>query len=168
MKPNAMDEAYRKYHKELYLYALSLCRNDHLAMDLVNETFYKAFIASNLPEGSFKYWLFRVLKNHFIDWKRKNRETLTMETKVDFLKDSSERGPANRYLNKERDQKVYFHLMKLEPDIYREILTLYYYGGMSIKEIASTEGLSKTNTKTLLYRARKKLGKELKEDSYEF
>ncbi|MDZ7834401.1 MAG: RNA polymerase sigma factor [Alkalibacterium sp.] len=75
MKSDAMDRAYRKYHKELYLYALSLCRDDELAKDLVSETFYKAFIGSNVPEGSFKYWLFRVLKNHFIDLKRKDHES---------------------------------------------------------------------------------------------
>lgn len=168
MKSDAMDRAYKKYHKELYLYALSLCRDEELAKDLVSETFYKAFIASNVPKGSFKYWLFRVLKNHFIDLKRKKRSSIAMGEYEKVLPDKSERGPAKSYLHKERDQRLYEHLMKLEPDRYREILYLYYYGEMSIKEIAETVGWSESNTKTTLYRARKKLGKALKEDSYEF
>jgi RNA polymerase sigma-70 factor (ECF subfamily) len=58
--------------------------------------------------------------------------------------------------------------MQLEPIIYREVIYLYYYAEMSIKEIAKNINRTDTNTKTILYRARKKLGKKLKGDSYEF
>jgi len=168
MKTNAMDRAYREYHKELYLYALSLCRQEDLAKDLVSETFYKAFMASNLPKGSFKYWLFRVLKNHFIDLKRKNHETLTMDAYHGSLPDGLDKGPVKIFLQKERDQRLYQHLLRLEPETYREVLYLYYYEEMKIKDIAMTINQSETHIKTNLYRARKKLGKVLKEDSYEF
>ncbi|WP_368645093.1 RNA polymerase sigma factor [Alkalibacterium putridalgicola] len=168
MKSDAMDKAYKKYHKELYLYALSLSRDEELAKDLVSETFYKAFIASNIPKGSFKYWLFRVLKNHFIDLKRKKHASVSMGDYEKVLPNTRERGPAKSYLHKERDQRLYEHLMQLEPESYREVIYLFYYGEMSIKEIAETVGWSESNTKTTLYRARKKLGKALKEDPYEF
>ena len=168
MKSDAMDRAYRKYYKELYLYALSLCRQEDMAKDLVSETFYKAFITSNVPEGSFKYWLFRILKNHFIDLKRKDHECLTIDCYKYALSDISEKGPAKSFLQKERDQRIYQLLMRLEPVNYREVLYLYYYGEMSIKDISITIDRSESHTKTTLYRARKKMGKELKEDSYEF
>ena len=87
MKPDAMEEAYKKYHKELYLYALSLCRDETLAEDLVSETFYKGFIGSNRSEENFKYWLFRILKNHFIDLKRKKHASLTLDTYETFIPD---------------------------------------------------------------------------------
>lgn len=35
MKPNALETAYKKYHKELYYYVLSLCRQEDLAKDLI-------------------------------------------------------------------------------------------------------------------------------------
>lgn len=168
MKSNAMERAYTKYHKDLYLYALSLCRQEDMAKDLVSETFYKAFIASNLPKGSFKYWLFKVLKNHFIDLKRKDHESLTIVDHEGYLPDLSDKGPAKSFLRKERDQRLYQHLMNLEPENYREVIYLYYYGEMSIRDIAMTINRSESNTKIILYRARKKLGKVLKEDSYEF
>ncbi|MCC5895200.1 MAG: RNA polymerase sigma factor [Alkalibacterium sp.] len=168
MKSDAMDKAYKKYHKELYLYALSLCRQEDMAKDLVSETFYKAFIAANVPEGSFKYWLFRVLKNEFIDLKRKNIRNTSMTHYEDLLTEQSGKGPATRYIHKERNQILYQHLMRLEPEIYRELIYLYYYGEMSIREIAQTTNRSESNTKTTLHRARKKLGRLLKEDSYEF
>ncbi len=168
MKPDAMEEAYRKYHKELYLYALSLCRDETLAEDLVSETFYKAFIGSNQAKGHFKYWLFRVLKNHFIDLTRKKHASLTLDTYSKFIPNQSLAEPSKHYIEKDRNQRLYRHLMTLEPEVYREVLYLYYYANMSIRAISQTIGRSETHTKTTLYRARKKLGKILKEDHYEF
>ncbi|MDN6195944.1 MAG: RNA polymerase sigma factor [Atopostipes suicloacalis] len=168
MKPNAMEEAYKKYHKELYLYALSLCRDESLAEDLVSETFYKAFIGANYSKGPFKYWLFRVLKNHLIDLKRKKSASLILETHSKFIPDRSIKEPSKSYIEKDRNQRLFKHLMALEPEVYREVLYLFYYGGMSIREMSKTIGQSENHTKTTLFRARKKLGKILKEDRYEF
>ena len=78
------------------------------------------------------------------------------------------KSPTDSLFLKERNQRLYVLLLALEPEKYREVLYLYYYGELSIKEISKTIQQSETHTKTLLYRARKKLGKNLKEDSYEF
>lgn len=168
MKPDAIDKAYKNYQKELYLYALSLCQDEALAKDLVSETFYKGLIASNVPEGSFKYWLFRVLKNHYIDIKSKDGKTSPVDYYEETVKEKPEKGPASQHIKKDRDKRLYRHLMTLEPEIYRECLYLFYYAGMSVKGIAHTMNISEANTKTVLYRARKKLGRRLKEDTYEF
>ncbi|WP_353892438.1 sigma factor-like helix-turn-helix DNA-binding protein [Proteinivorax hydrogeniformans] len=56
----------------------------------------------------------------------------------------------------------------LTPKTYKEVIILYYYGGLSIKEIAKTLDSNPSLIKTTLYRARKKLQRILKEDSYEF
>lgn len=168
MKPDAIDKAYKNYHKELHLYTLSLCRDEVMAKDLVSETFYKALITSNKPDGPFKFWLFRVLKNHYIDVKRKEGRSSPVDYHDETLKETPDKEPASRYLKQDRDKRLYRHLMTLEPEIYREVLHLFYYGELSIKNIAQTLGVSEMNAKTLLYRARKKLGRRLKEDTYEF
>lgn|SRR5699024_2510928 len=170
MESDAMTKIYKKYHNELYFYALNLCRKEDLAKDLVSESFFRAFISSNQPkaEESFKYWLFRILKNHYIDLVRKERESLTLDTHKKFTPDDTAIEPAKNYIEKERNQYLYKHLMTLEPIVYREVIYLYYYVEMSIKEISIVINRTETNTKTILYRARKKLGKLLKEDSYDF
>ena len=168
MNADAMDRIYQEHYNELYLYALSLCQKEDMATDLVNETFYKAFITSNLPSGTFKYWLFRVLKNLFIDAKRKKREVYKDEMDRNPVHENGPESPAGSLFLKERNRRLYQLLLLLEPERYREVLYLYYYGELSVKEISKTIQQSETHTKTLLYRARKKLGKNLKEDSYEF
>ncbi len=136
MESDAMEKAYKKYYREVYLYALSLCRQEDMAEELVNEAFYKAFIASDIPEGSFKFWLFRVLKNQFIDFKRKESRLHPIGQFEAGFSDIRKEGPANKYITKERDERLYLHLVALEPEIYREVIFLFYYGDMGIKDIA--------------------------------
>ncbi len=47
------------------------------------------------------------------------------------------------------------------PEMYREVLTLYYLGGMSGKEIARFLGTSPATVRQRLGRARSKLKKEM-------
>lgn len=171
MKSGEINNIYEKYYNELFLYALSLCRDEELAKDLVSETFFKVLLSSNHPsqeEHSFKYWLFRVLKNHYIDQLRKDKASLDLEKVKPFISSPSKTEPANHYIENERNRRLYQHLMKLEPIIYREVIYMYYYAEMSIREVSVHINRTETNTKTILYRARKKLGKILKEDSYGF
>ena len=38
MEQKVLSQIYEKYHRELYLYIFSLCRNHHAAEDLTQET----------------------------------------------------------------------------------------------------------------------------------
>ncbi len=54
-----MEKLYIKYYRDVYLYALSLCKDHHLAQDLTAEAFYRAYLS--VEETDYiKYWLFRV------------------------------------------------------------------------------------------------------------
>lgn len=63
-------------------YAVSLCRNSFDADDLVSETLLKSFENFNRvrDEGKIKQWLFRILKNVFINFCRKQKNTLLIES----------------------------------------------------------------------------------------
>ena len=52
MKPDELECAYHAYGREVYLYALSLCRDPHEAEELASDAFYKAFLS--LEELLFK------------------------------------------------------------------------------------------------------------------
>lgn len=73
MKKDILDDVYRLYSKQVYLYAYSLCRNHHMAEDLTGDTFYKAMLALDQDVPSIKYWLLRVCRNLFFDSGRKNQ-----------------------------------------------------------------------------------------------
>ena len=64
-------------HKNtLFGFAYSLCLNDAMAKDLVQDTFYKAIthISKYKKNTNAKAWLFSILKNTFINQYRKQKK----------------------------------------------------------------------------------------------
>ena len=57
------------YLGRLYGYALSLSENHHQAEDLVQDCALRAVSAKNTPhdERAYRAWLFRILRNAFLD-----------------------------------------------------------------------------------------------------
>ena len=74
MLGDALEKLYVKYYKELYIYAFSLCKDYHMAQDLASATFYKAILSFENNESYIKFWLFRVCKNLFLYYIRKDKE----------------------------------------------------------------------------------------------
>lgn len=152
---NQLEKLYIKYHRELYLYAFSLCRDHHLAQDLTSETFFKAILSLNDNNIQYiKYWLFRVCKNLFLDYARKDKEYSNTEGLENIL--TIEKTPLDKIIDSEEKIHLYNLVVNLRP-AYKEILILYYYCDFTLKEISETIGLTEGAAKTLLFRARKKL-----------
>lgn len=149
-----MEKSYTEYYKELYLYAWSLCRDHHLAQDLTSDTFFKAYLSLEGSEMHIKFWLFRVCKNLYIDFKRKEKE-YPVDTPLGYLA-KVEETPLQKLLDSEAKMDVFKGISELK-ESYREILILYYFCGFSIQEISGTIGLADGAVKTLLFRARRKL-----------
>lgn len=63
MDSKVLEQLYRKYEGELYLYIYSICKDKHAAEDLLQETFLKAILA--LPDGhtNIRAWLYLVARN---------------------------------------------------------------------------------------------------------
>ncbi len=165
MHHDIIETYYMKYYRAAYLYALSLCGQKETAEDIVSQAFEKAFISLPDERKDFKYWLLAVCKNLWIDELRKSKrfdqspiEKIEIETTVSTIAE---------ILNDEKNRKLYLGINRL-PANYREILTLYYFAGVPLLQIASILNLSNSNVKTAIYRARVKLKKYLEEDGYEF
>ncbi|MGH4140489.1 RNA polymerase sigma factor, partial [Clostridium sp.] len=73
MKNDEFEILYNRYSTELYIYALSLCKDHHLSQDLVSETFCKALLSIDINQHYIKFWMFRVCKNLYLDYLRKNK-----------------------------------------------------------------------------------------------
>lgn len=154
-----MEKLYEKYYREVYLYAFSLCKNHHLAQDLTSDTFFKAYLS--IDEVSYiKYWLFRVCKNLYIDYMRKNREFNSDGIIERTLTDNET--PLDKIIDSEDKKHLYKLIMNLK-ESYRESLILYYFCDFSIKEIGISVNITEGAAKTMLFRARKKLKKEMED-----
>jgi len=149
-----LEKLYIKYYRELYIYAFSLCKNHHLAQDLTSDTFFKAYLSLDDDVEYFKYWIFRVCKNLYFDFLRKEKE-YSSENKLENIIFNNET-PLDKIIESDERKHLYSLVINLR-ESYREILILYYYCGFSIEEISKSRDITESAAKTLLFRARKKL-----------
>ena len=157
-----LEMLYRRYYSAAYLYALSLCGDAHTAQDLVADAFVKAYWSLPGDAPSFRYWLFRVCRNLWIDQCRKNAFTTGPEA-LDFIPDPHT--PESIFLQNEQKKALWAALNTLMPRD-REIISLHYFSGLTLKEIASLTGQSHDALRQRMVRLRQKLRKELEAQGY--
>jgi RNA polymerase sigma-70 factor (ECF subfamily) len=149
----------RTYADMVYKIAYRYMGNPTDADDVFSETFLTYFKKerSFQEEEHRKAWLIRVTVNccnsHFVAPWRKN---------VDCMDDYtlSQIPDEDNAIERSEDTDVYAQILRL-PQSMREVIILFYYENMPIKEIAQTLGESEANIKKRLSRARQKLKLEL-------
>ena len=123
--------------------------------DLAQDVFLKVFarIDQVRPDENFPGWLARVTVNTCYDELRKaRRRKLAMET----YGPETANEPSVAPLEPDSFGKARLAVQRLDPKL-RIPLLLKEVEEMSIEEIARTMGLTQTNVKVRLFRARKKL-----------
>lgn len=146
------------------LYTLSLCASRELAEDIVADAFVKAYLS--LPDDipSFQYWLLRVCKNLWIDHCRRSRHMAPAE-ELDSLADH--RTPEALYLATEQQQTLWRAIAALPP-LDRELVTLHYFSGLPLAEIAHLLGKTPVAVRQRMVRLRSALKKRMEEQGYGF
>ena len=160
-----------RYSRKVFRLAYRMTQNKHDAEDVVQETFLRAYrrLKQFESRSSFATWIFRIGVNAAMDLMRKvgryeQTEQLMPESDGDahtiFQLPAPEPAPDRLLLSSELKQKVESVLASLSPQV-RTAFVLRHYEGMSIAEIASMVGLKGSATKHSIYRAVRKLRKEL-------
>ena len=168
MKNTDFEQIYKKYHKNLLVYALSLCGDYDLAQSLVQVTFAKAYL-SYREGGSLKFWLSKVLKNEFINHIRHSSRYVD-DPDLIFERLSGPDNPLD-ILIKEESMREVAHGITLLPKNYRVVLMYSIYMQLKDEEIADIMNTSPANIRKIRSRARQRLKKILIErkwgDKYE-
>jgi RNA polymerase sigma-70 factor (ECF subfamily) len=156
----------------LYNLALKITRNEDDAQDLVQETFMRAyrFFDKYEPGTNCKAWLYRILKNTFINHYRKQHrrpsevdfdaieETQETQVKQTGLKQGD---PEETLLNSMLKKDVRQAFAQLPQD-YREALFLSLVEGFSYREIAEIMKCPIGTVMSRIHRGRKLMQRELK------
>jgi len=159
MDQDILEQLYRQYYGPALLYALSLCRDETLAEDLVADAFVKALVSLDNSHPAFQFWMFRVLKHQWADLVRRNKRTLPVPP-------AEQLSPEQLLLQDERKRLLWSCIQKL-PQTDREVLTLHYFSGLSMAEIGQMFGKSPGAVKTKLCRLRQQLRQEMEAQGYE-
>ncbi len=156
MKQDIIDQLFLQYYNEALLYSISLCRNRTVAEDIVSNAFFKALSMSDDSIREFKPWLLTVCRNEYISICRREKR-FTGEEIPETLADDREE-VIESIIRREEYRSLY-HAIDLLPEAQKEAVMLFYFSGLSVKNISEVTGKSETNTKVLLCRAREKLRK---------
>lgn len=163
-----VDDIYQKYARTVYKYLLSKTRDEDIAEELVQETFYQAIKSINRFDGSCKVstWLCAIAKNQLLAYWRKNPKQSSIDNPDENIN-------SNALEIDSAESSVLDSLNKIEllkklhssPEPYREILYLRIFGDLSFREIGEIMGKTETWARVNFYRGKEKLRKEM--DEYE-
>ena len=165
------DEAFtalvRKYQKSVHALAWRKIGDFHYAEDIMQDTFLQVY--KKLPTlkdpRQFAGWLYVITNRRCLNWIRNNRTARqVLETKT---VEAFNKSAYSRYVSEQREtesaearQHIVKQLLEKLPESERTVMTLYYLGEMTTKEIGKFLGVSVNTITSRLQRARKRLRQE--------
>lgn len=151
-------EIYAQYFKDVYKYALSLSKNEAVAEEITQETFFKALNSIDRFDGRCKLyvWLCQIAKNtYFLYIKKAKRYDYNTGVEMNLYDNNLEQ----RLLKKESAFEVHKALHKLK-EPYKEVFTLRLFGELPFAQIAELFGKTESWARVTYHRAKLKIKEE--------
>ncbi|VTS26366.1 RNA polymerase sigma factor [Streptococcus porcinus] len=153
-------KVYEQYFKDVYLYILSICKNESLAEEITQEAFFKALKNYKSFKGECKVysWLCQIAKNTFYNHCKKERKNVYLDDyeQIDFTTDIEK-----NFEDAEETMRAHLLLHKLnEP--YKEVFSLRVFADLSFKQIGEIFGKTDSWARVTFYRAKNRLLEEMK------
>lgn len=146
-----------RYESKLQRYVTFLIHDSSLALDVVQDTFIKAYQNLQGFNSNYKFssWIYRIAHNEAMNAVRKNGRTRSLD---------NDEAPEPYYeprLDEKIDQEIlnqYVHgcIEKLEPK-YREVVQLVYFEHMKYDEVSDVLHVPSSTVGVWLSRAKAKL-----------
>lgn len=158
----ALEALMETYGTRILHLAYSYLRDRHLAEDVAQEVFIRAYRnwQEFRGESSVYTWLYRITVNLCKDKKRSAWLRRFFLTAEDGRFEEPVEGPEPQVAEREGQQELLAQVLAL-PEIYREVLFLHYYEDFSVTEISDLIGLNANTVKTRLRRGRQLLKERL-------
>lgn len=152
------EEIYSQYFADVYKYVLSLCRNESLADEVTQETFFKALKSIDEFEGNCKIrvWLCQIAKNHYFSLLRKKKHLMdkSYEAKEGECIEQ-------KLVDKETAWEIHLKLHFLD-EPYKEVFSLRVFGELSFIQISELFEKTESWARVTFHRAKIKLKEGLK------
>nr|WP_092494546.1 sigma-70 family RNA polymerase sigma factor [Virgibacillus salinus] len=151
---NNLDSIYNIYFHDIYRFLLSLCHNHHTAEDLVQETFFRAYLnIENYEAENIKTWLFTVAHNAFIDYYRKHKRTDVKEQNFFLPLFDRKKTTEETVVIHDEIQEI-IEMLKDLPEKHKYAVLLHDFHGLSYHEAAQVMNVRQPYFKVLLFRGR--------------
>jgi RNA polymerase sigma-70 factor (ECF subfamily) len=142
------------YSDNIYRFALKNLRNEMSAKDIVQETFTKVWVKhEEITFEKVKSYLFTTAYHAMIDWIKKEKRNGDIENADISSNEISISFDLQQVLDEALDRL---------PEIQKTVVLLRDYEGYNYQEIAEITGLSESQVKVYIFRARQTLKEYIK------
>ena len=153
-------KAIKQHQNSMYALAFSIVKNEHDAGDVVGEAILKAYSKIHMlkDDDLFKPWILRIVQNTAIELLRKRSITCDVSQREEIAE-------TIKGIDKESQMVLRGCINELKQP-YRTVLVLYYYEGLSTKEIADVTSSNAVSIRQQLTRGRKLLKESLEKEGF--
>ena len=160
----AFSRLIQKYQRSVHALAWRKIGDFHYAEEITQDTFLQVYkkLSTLKNPNQFAGWLYVIANRYCVAWMRKQKPTVQSleETSVK----ETEKSDYERYVSEQREAEaierryeIVEKLLEKLPESERTVVTLYYLGEMTLKEIGNFMGVSVNTIASRLQRARKRL-----------
>lgn len=146
-----------KLRQTMYILALSILKNEADVEDAIQNTLIISY--EHLDElrmkDKFKPWILQILKRECYRIQKKKMYTIDDDSMIE-----------DNHQNHDIDKMTLWQYISILDEKYREVIILFYFESMSIKDIAQTLQIEESNVKKRLSRARLNLKQKLEEGAF--
>ncbi len=154
-------DIYQKYGRPVYRFLLALTGDADQAEELMQETFYQAFLHIEQFEGrsSVYTWLCQIGKHAWLKECRRQKHFTDAEEMPEAAVHTREQ-PEELVIQAEELRRIRQAVYGLE-EPYREVFIMRVFGESQLKDIAAAFGKSESWARVTFYRAKNKIAEQL-------
>lgn len=155
MEREAFEKLYETYYMRVYSYVMTLAGKQHMAEEITQEAFYRAFTAKSTFRGESNEvtWLCAIARNLFLDEMR--RQSKGTEADLDANADSGI-NIESEVEDRDASYRIHQALQELE-EPYRRVFELRIFGELSFREIGGICEKTENWARVTYHRAKLKL-----------
>lgn len=157
-----MDEKIYKEHAQLvYHFLLTQCHNDHLAEELTQETFLRAYQSLERYNGTCKLsvWLCQIAKHVWYQYVDKHKREIITDFAEESIIDNSS---LEEHVISKLDLKEMLKELHKLPEEMREVIYLRMTSELSFRDIGEIVGKSENWARVTYFRGKEKIMKGMK------
>jgi RNA polymerase sigma factor (sigma-70 family) len=163
-EPSCFSFLVNRYKDMAYTISLKILRNQEDAEDAAQESFIKAYqqIGTFQSQSKFSTWLYTIVYRTSVSKLQKNKVvTFAIDNELDTEDIYDYSATQLEQLQLSEQSKFVRQAIQKLPEAESLLITLFYLNENTIKEIEEITGMTASNIKVKLFRARKILEKEL-------
>lgn len=155
------EQIYRLYFRDVYAFMLSLSRNETIAEEITQETFYKALQNIEQYKGKCKMnvWLCQIAKNTYFTQMEKQKRL-----QPELTEQQDDKFVEQQFLQKEHAFYLHQLLHRLD-EPYKEVFTLRIFGELPFAQISELFGKTESWARVTFHRAKQKIRQMDKEET---